>query len=169
MRKVTKYEVSGVVDTNPTNLPEGLEVREILVDAPLASVRIKPIHGGSGNQFNEFSLSGDRGNGVQIPGMGIFAESEVRKLRDFLNAILDEVPEKFVGRVLVDNVHDVWFEFEPDVWTQGNDEHDTNPNPLQRARERLNEDYHYGLIKQSLETIEHRFGPVRFIENRWEE
>lgn len=117
MRRVTKYEVSGVVDSKPTDLPEGLEVKEILVDLPPESIQITPIHGGPPYSFHEFPLTGARGTGVQVQGMGIFQESEVRKLRDFCNKVLGENPGKM--RVLEDTSGDWWFELVPGLFTFG--------------------------------------------------
>jgi hypothetical protein len=169
MRKATHYKVSGVLETKPANLPEGLNVEEVEVTLPKHSVDIRAIHGGSAVHITEYDLckSSYENPGMMIPGKGIFEGSEVRKLRDFLNVVLGE--DKFVGRVLVDGVNDVWFEFEPDVWTQGNDRVCTNPNPWQRAKARLSEanSFSDGLTRKPLKTIEDLYGPVEFIVNEW--
>ena len=165
MRKETRYKVSGLLETKPSNLPEGVSVEEVKVDAVPTEVSIIPIHGGSGKLFRECSYLDSPA--ISFDGGGIFAGEEVRRLRDFLNVVLNE--SKFKGRVLVDFVGDVWFEFHPDVWTQGNDFTDTNPNPWERANERHGTtDDAPGLTRQTLSEIERRFGPVRFIANIWE-
>lgn len=168
MRKAIHYKVSGVVEIKPTNLPKGLNVEEVQVDLPQASVDIRAIHGGSAVRITEYDLDDTHydGPGMMIPGKGIFDGKEVRKLRDFLNKILDEEPSKTL-RVLVDGVNDVWFEFEPNVWTQGNDLGDTNPNPWERAQQR-HLDENNALTRKSLADIEDSYGPVEFIANIWE-
>jgi hypothetical protein len=167
MRKVTKYEVSGVLDTKPTNLPDGLSVSEVEVEVRSETINITPIHGWDSRTVSEWNFSHDSPHGkvgFMWSGSGIFSESETRRLRDFLNEILGE--SQFRGRVLVDCVDDVWFEFTPNQWTQGNDRHNTNPNPYQRAKERLTEPD--ALTNQTLEYIIDCYGPVVFIENTWE-
>jgi hypothetical protein len=169
MRKTTQYKVSGVLETKPENLPEGLEVSEVEVDLPNRQFKVNPIHNFGGVTITEYPFergSSFGGVGLQLPNVGILSESEVRNLRDFLNVVLNE--NNFNGRVLVDSVEDVWFEFYPDVWTQGNDVGDTNPNPWERANQRHGStDDAPGLTRQSLSEIERRYGPVRFIDNRW--
>ena len=162
MRKKTVYNVTGVLDTKPENLPDGLQVDELEVD-DMESLEIGAF---------TFQDSAMNENGVYIRenkttfGGRHLTKEETRRIRDFLDVVLGE--EKFVGRVLVDNVEDVWFEFAPDVWTQGNDYRDTNPNPFQRAKERHGGTDATGLTRQSLSTIERSYGPVRFIRNEWE-
>lgn len=163
MRKETRYKVSGLLETKPSNLPEGVSVEEVKVDAVPTEVRIIPIHGGSGKLFRECSYQ--ESAAISFDGGGIFSEEEVRKLRDFLNVVLGE--SKFKGRVLVDGVNDVWFEFAPDVWTQGNELSDTNPNPWERAQQR-HLDENNALVRQPLRKIQELYGPVRFIANIWE-
>jgi hypothetical protein len=169
MRKVTKYKVSGVLETKPTHLPEGLEVEEVEVTLPRETIDIVPIHGGSGIRVAEYDLENTffTAPGVMIGSKGIYEGSEVRKLRDFLNRVLGEENANFTGRVLVDSVDDVWFEFEANKWTQGNDRCCTRPNPYQRAKERLTDPD--ALTNRTFEYILDAYGPVTFIENTWEE
>lgn len=158
MRKKTVYNVSGVLDTKPENLPEGLKVDELEVDS-FETLEIGPFH---------FADSGMNANGVfirenkEVPNRHLTKE-QTRKLRDFLNMVLEE-PVK--TRVVKDTDGDVWFEFEPDKFTLGG-EHD-NPESLNIAkRKKASSSGYHG---KSLEWLnEHAyFGPVTFIENTWE-
>lgn len=161
MRKKTVYNVSGVLDSKPTNLPEGLEVKEVEVD-DTATLEVGAFH---------FADSGTKPNGVYIredPDIfngRHFTKEETRRIRDFLNKVLEE--PQHVVRVIKDDVLDVWFEFSPNKWTQGNDYRDINPNPLQRARQLLEEGRPDGLVEQPLEEINRKYGPVTFIDNIW--
>lgn len=165
MRRVTKYEVSGVVDNKPADLPEGLKVREILVLVPPESVQITPIHGGSPFSFNEFPLAGARGNGVQVPGMGIFEESQVRKLRDFFNKVLGEDPKPKM-RVLEDSSGDWWFELVPGLFTFGS-KYVQGKTALQDARtnRELNDGSYIDWTEQRLRVA---YDYVGDITNTWE-
>lgn len=162
MRKATHFKVSGVVETKPTNLPEGLTVTEVSVNLPEEEITIRSFHGSDHRVGESISVE----NAMTIAGVGLLEKEEVRRLRDFCNKVLGE--QSFTGRVLVDDVRDVWFEFAPNRWTQGNDRLDTNPNPLQRARERLIDQTPTSLVEQTLEEINRKYGPVKFIDNTWE-
>lgn len=163
MRKKKVYNVTGVLDTKPENLPEGLKVDELEVD-DMKVLEIGPFH---------FADSSMNDNGLYIReertpyGNRHLTREQTTNLRDFLNEILGE--KIFKGRVLVDGVNDVWFEFAPNVWTQGNDFSNTNPNPWERAQDRHADDSDCpALTKQSVEYISREYGPVKFIENIWE-
>jgi hypothetical protein len=165
MRKATHYKVSGVVETKPSDLPEGLAVEEVEVTLPRLSIDIVPIHGGSGIQVAEYDLDDTTfpSPGVMLSNKGIYDGEQIRKLRDFLNVVLDETPKM---RVLKDVDGDVWFELEPNLFTLGTREDD--PEALKKAQRKLA--LRTGYHSRSLEyVLDHEyFGPAVFIENTWE-
>lgn len=82
MRDVTKYEVKGILDTKPKDLPEGLIVTEKTVEAPKATLNVR------GERFED---SIHYKNGVYIRcSSQHFSQEETREIRDFLNLILGE-------------------------------------------------------------------------------
>lgn len=165
MRKAIHYKVSGVVEIKPTNLPEGLNVEEVQVDLPKASVDIRAIHGGSSVRITEYDLDDTHydGPGMLIPGKGIFEGSEVRKLRDFLNLVLEESTKV---RVLRDREGDVWFELSPDQFTLGGSDGDTNA--LANAKRKVADETGYRNWTFDQINGHDYFGPAKFIENVWE-
>jgi hypothetical protein len=169
MRKETKYKVSGVSDIKPTDLPEGLEVKEVEVTAPAATLTIEPIHGSFGSlTITETELHGSREDqaAVTMPGHGIFAEDELRKLRDFLNLVLGE-QEKTV-RVILDGSGDLWFELKPGLFTYGTYE-GSRENPLEKAKDRLRESetdgYFSSFVNRSEDWVKGSYGPIKFLAN----
>lgn len=113
MRRKTIYQVTGVSDSKPQNLPEGFKVEELEVD-DIETLEIRSFH---------FADSGMHENGVYIRedqtslrGRHLTKE-ETRQVRDFLNKILGETAPKM--RVLEDTSGDWWFELFPGLFTFG--------------------------------------------------
>ena len=164
MRKATHYKVSGVLETKPKNLPEGVEVSEIEVDLPARQLRVNPIHNFGGVTITEYVFNKDSSFGsvgVQWVNMGILSESETRKLRDFLTEILGEDP--VILRTFKDTDGDSWFEFEPDKFTMGGFDEDY-PKALVVAENRLKDfkesGYGGGFVNQSYEAVSRSHGPL---------
>lgn len=165
MRKATHYKVSGVLETKPTDLPEGLEVEKVEVLLPARQFKVNPIHNFGGVFINEyfFERTSSFGSvGVQWPDVGIIGESEVRKLRDFLNEILEEqVPTL---RAFRDVDGDAWFELQPNVFTMGNRCSNGYQAARLRAEERIRAfeetGYPDGFRERSLEYISETYGPL---------
>lgn len=84
MREVTKYRISGVTNYEPTDLPEGVTA------VPFKDKLIKEAH--INTVFGSFKVvdSVTTKNAVTISGLGVIPQDEVRKLRDFLNEVLEE-------------------------------------------------------------------------------
>lgn len=167
MRKTTQYKVSGVLETKPTHLPEGLEVEEVEVTLPRETIDIIPIHGGSGIRVAEYDLEDTTftAPGVMIGRNGIYDGSEVRRLRDFLNLILGE-ENNMRCRVVKDREGDVWFELAPDEYTLGGSEVDQEA--LKKAKKKLVEGYGYRQKSFNWLNRHEYFGPVAHIDNTWE-
>lgn len=165
MRKATHYKVSGVLETKPTDLPEGLKVEEVEVTLPRLSINIVPIHGGSGMQVAEYDLDDTTftSPGVMLGNKGIYDGEQVRKLRDFLNKILEESTKV---RVLRDREGDVWFELSPGKFALGGRGGDTTA--LANAKRKVADEtgYHNWTFDQI--NGDDYFGPAKFIENTWE-
>lgn len=114
MRKLTHYKVSGVLETKPTDLPEGLNVEEVSVELPPDELYLQTAHGES-HRFAE-SLTTEAA--LAITSLGLFYKPEVVKLRDFCNKVLGEDPKPKM-RVLEDSSGDWWFELVPGLFTFG--------------------------------------------------
>lgn len=163
MRKATHYKVSGVLETKPEDLPEGLAVEEVEITLPREKIKIIPIHGGSGILLTEYDLEDTRFAvpGVMIGSQGIYDGDEVRKLRDFLNKVLEE--DTRILRTFKDADGDSWFEFEPDKFTMGGFDEEY-PKALVVAENRLKEfkdtGYAGGFVNRSYKTINRDHGPL---------
>lgn len=159
MRKATHYKVSGVVETKPTNLPEGLTIEE--VDSYVNEVlEIGPFH---------FADSAVYNNAVYIredsskPSKRHLTKNQTRELRDFLNKILDEV----ILGILVDRVNDLWFEFEPGLYTYGADVSYSVEVARGRAIDRRKEGTS-SLVDKTRSWLESEYGPCTEYKD-WEE
>lgn len=88
MRDVTKYQVNGVLDEKPKDLPEGLTVTEKKVPGTQVKKRFGSLKvEDSINHKNGAYFDLLYSTGVHL------SKEDTRKVRDFLNEILDEGPK----------------------------------------------------------------------------
>jgi hypothetical protein len=159
MRKKTVYSVTGVLETKPTDLPDGLRVDQVEINAPRESIHLTSYHGERHLVSEGISIE----KSVTIGGVGLLEEVEVRKLRDFLNMVLGEESKV---RVLRDREGDVWFELAPDKFALGGRESQTDA--LAIAKKKVADETGYRDWTFDQINGHEYFGPAKFIENTWE-
>lgn len=165
MRKKIQYKVSGILENRPEGLPEGVTVEEVMVSLPDRSINLTPVHGGPGVNVSEYTMAGGSFGSVGLswPNVGILSESETRKLRDFLNLVLEESTKV---RVLRDREGDVWFELSPGKFALGGSDGDTNA--LANAKRKVADETGYRNWTFDQINGHDYFGPAKFVENVWE-
>ena len=159
MRKKTVYQVTGVGDSKPKDLPEGFKVEQLEVP-DIETLEIRAFH---------FADSCMHENGVYIRedqtslrGRHLTKE-ETRQVRDFFNKILGEEPKM---RVLLDSSGDWWFELVPGLFTFGS-QYARGKTALQDAQQsREGDDSRY--VDWDEAKLRSYYGFVEDVTDTWE-
>ena len=118
MKKIVKYLVSGMTDTKPENLPEGVQVTESVSKTPHKDLELVTMGGNEAVFFEDpdWAHPGPR-VGANFKGYGgdrkrFFTVDQAREIGEWLIEVADSHKPKL--RKAMDRDGDTWFEVQPE-------------------------------------------------------